>query len=231
MFSLTRMKTLSPFVRKHFSSKPWLISLSFFITCFFVELPFAFTFEVQSFGIYFYYDLNGYRQSGYFFYLTSSKFSFTLFGQLLLAFTTLFLNVVLTLVVGIALNIISVCQYKSYLNERRPRDEERFRISFNNTQASTVQIEKEVQKRKQHNLTPKEIDDRKAEKNKFYMALTLCSISVLSRLIFILCYIYAFYYYTFSNTLIVFVSSYCIVPTCSILFFYFFRRGQPANPT
>ena len=68
---LTRMKILSPFVRKHFSSKPWLISLSFFMVCVFIESPLSLAFHVKSFGNYLYYGSDGLESKVTFFYWTS----------------------------------------------------------------------------------------------------------------------------------------------------------------
>ena len=126
-----------------------------------------------------------------------------------------------------ALNIFSVCQYKSYLKERRSRDEEAFRISLNSTNVSEIPIGGALERRKQRNLTLKEREDRKAETNMLYMALTLCSISILSRFIFISCYIYFFFYSEFSDSLLVVIISYSvhtIVPSSAIFVFYFFNK-------
>ena len=45
---------------------------------------------------------------------------------------------------------------------------------------------------KSKKLSRKEVDENKAESNMFRMALTLCSLSILSRILIILIYIYLF---------------------------------------
>ena len=57
-----------------------------------------------------------------FYIMTASDFRSTPFGQLLLAFTSFFLNLLLTLVVGVFLNIVSMYQYKSYLREEKRKE-------------------------------------------------------------------------------------------------------------
>jgi len=53
---LHKMKLFSPFVKKHFSKSPQLISFSLFLTCLFIDVPFIFGLEVGSRGDYFYVD-------------------------------------------------------------------------------------------------------------------------------------------------------------------------------
>ncbi len=107
---LTRMKTFSPFVRRHFSASPRLISFSLFLTCFLIDLPVVFSLKTLPFGTYFYFDSNGIKQIDTFYFYDSSEFSLTLIGKFLVIFTSIFLIFFLTLVVGVTLNIISVYQ-------------------------------------------------------------------------------------------------------------------------
>ncbi len=89
---LHKMKVFSPFVRKHFTASPKFISLSLFLTCLCIDVPFIFGFEVWSYGDYYYVDSNGVKRTASFYYLISSEFSQTFFGQILLAVFTFFLN-------------------------------------------------------------------------------------------------------------------------------------------
>jgi hypothetical protein len=97
----------------------------------------------------------------------------------------------------------------------------------NNAQTDIARIHIEPSGGQQHHvLTPKEIKERKVEKNMFYMALTLCSISILSRLVNMLVYVYFFFYRTFEGTLTVAVVYFFInafVPTVSIFIFFLFN--------
>ena len=79
---LHQMKIYNSFVRKHFSAKPWQISLSLFLTCLLIDISYGLSLKVGSFGTYYYYDWsNGFRKNATFFYITSSEFSSTLFGK------------------------------------------------------------------------------------------------------------------------------------------------------
>ena len=54
---LDRIKIFSPFVKRYFSAKPWVISLALFLTCLLIDLPVPFASKVGSFGNYFNTDL------------------------------------------------------------------------------------------------------------------------------------------------------------------------------
>jgi hypothetical protein len=121
---IDRMKIYSPYVSEHFTAKPRQISFVFFLTCIFTDLPTLFSLKIVSLGNYS--STHSLNDTLYFF--DSSDFSLTPFGQMLLGFTSFFLNLFLTLVVGLALNVISVCEYKLYLRQRRQRDQEYINI-------------------------------------------------------------------------------------------------------
>jgi hypothetical protein len=223
---LTRMKIFSPFVNKHFKAKPQIVSLAFCLTCLCIEFPMTLAFKITSFGTYKSSDNSSKVET--FFYYTSSDMILTPIGQFVFGFTQFFLNQLLSLVVGLILNIVSVWLYRSYLKERRQRDDEAHRrVTYsNNTQSdiATVHIEPSGQ---HHVLTPKEIKERKAEKNMFYMALTLCTISIISRVLLMFMLVYFLIYNTFYNSLILFFitnSIQVLVPSSGILVFYFFNK-------
>ena len=117
--------------------------------------------------------------------------------------------------------------YRSYLKERRQRDEAHRRVAYSNNthiESPSIQIEPSGQLRV---LTPKEIKDRKAEKNMFFMALTLSTISVISRVLLMICFVYFLMFITFYNSLILFFinsSIQVLVPTSDIFVFYFFNK-------
>ena len=114
---LHKMKLFSPFVKKYFSKSPQFISLSLFLTCLFINLPFIFALEVVSFWDYYYLDSDGLKLTGSFYYLISSEFSRTFFGQILLGLFTFFLDLFLSLIVGIILNISSYTKYKLHVRK------------------------------------------------------------------------------------------------------------------
>ena len=233
---LTRIKIFNSFVDRHFNAKPWLIFLALFLTCLFIDLPFAFSVKVKSLGTYFYFDSNGLKQYAILYYFTSSDFSLTLFGKIILLFCGLFLNLIVSVIVGVILNIVSVRLYRSYVRERREKEKRYTRVAFSKkdqNQAITSANEEihvvilEPQTLQSKKLTQKEINENKSEKNMFYMALSLCSISVISRILFIFVFIYFFFFNSFSESLILVlinISLYSIVPTSGTFVFYSFNR-------
>ena len=235
---LTRMKIFSPFVNRHFTTKPWVVSLSLFITCLLINTPLAaIGFKIESFGTFYYFDSsNSSQQNALFFFFTSSDFSLTLIGQIILPFTFAFLNIFLSALVGIILNSVSVYLYRYYVKERRWKNEAYTRTACHhpsprqeNNLASTssdqeIQVVVIAQSR---NLTQKEINENKTEKNMFYMALTLCSVSVFSKLILIFTFVFFFFFNSFSNNLILLIITqflYTFLPTSGIFVFYSFNK-------
>jgi hypothetical protein len=216
---LHKMKLFSPFVKKHFSKSPQFISLSLFLTCLCINLPFIFGFEVASFGDFSYLDSKGVKQTGSFYYFIASEFSRTLFGRILSGLSTFFLNLLLSLIVGITLNISSYITYKLHVRKRQREIEELQMSSIHNRPTTNREILQENQREK---------IERKIEKNMLFMALTLCSISILTRFLFMIIYIYVFIFNTFSNIILIGVISYfnyTIGPTVSIFVFYSFNNA------
>ena len=91
---------------------------------------------------------------------------------------------------------------------------------------SIYKIDKATTSRR-HQLTQKEINENRAEKNMFYMALTLSFITIISRILIILCAVYfiIFFSYTINRiTNFINLSVQTFVPTSSIFVFYFFNK-------
>jgi hypothetical protein len=221
---ITRMKIFNPFVREHFTAKPRIISLALFLTCLLIDAPFApLAVQIESLSTYYYNDpTNGSKQIATFYVLKSSNFSTTLIGRILLAFIGPFLNVLLSVVFGVILNIVSVCLYRSYLKEKREKDEAYMRVAFNRDQATTSSIVLKAKK-----FTQKEINETRAEKNMLYMALTLSSWSILASILFIMSFIGLIYFDSFSSNLtfkIINLTIYTLGPTTSIFVFYSFNK-------
>jgi hypothetical protein len=232
------MKIFSPFVKKHFSARPIIVCFSFFFTCLCIDLPVIFSQQVDSYGTYFIFDdMSNTTKNFTFYYTNSSGFSKTLLGRTLSAFTV-FTNLFLLVVVGIILNIVSVLKYKSYVRQRREREKtyNRVPISNHNNQQTVTNMESgfEIQhvsvehsQSYRQKLTQKEINENRAEKNMFYMALTLCSISILSRILLIISAIYFILFNSFSTTLITYalnITIQTLVPTSAIFVFYSFNK-------
>jgi len=180
----------------------------------------AFVLKIANFGSYYYIDSNnGEKKFATFYYFINSDFSATLLGKFLLVVSYFFLNLFLSVIVAVTLNVVSLFKYKSYLREKRERDTS---VVSNHNQAITSSSETMPKK-----LTPKELKEKRAEKNMLYMALTLCSISILSRCLIILCSVFFQFFLSLSTNLIltnINNTIYTLVPTSGIFVFYFFNK-------
>ncbi len=125
---LDRIKVFSPFLISHLTGLSLRsVSFSIFLACFCVNFWLAFAFKITPFGTYHYISKpssnnSSIQEIGTFYFVETSDFSSTLFGRLLLAFTQPFVGQFLTLILGIILNIVSVYKFKSYFDQREPRD-------------------------------------------------------------------------------------------------------------
>jgi hypothetical protein len=215
---LHKMKAFSPFVKKHFRSSPKFITFCFCVTCLLLDMQYILAYDIVSFGTYFYFDLNNYKHTANFFYLNSSYFSKTPVGRVLLSINIFFLNTLLCLIVGVALNVLFYIKYKKYARKRQREIESLQMRSIHNKPT----IDREIIQ-----FDYRERTDSKIEKNMAYMAITLCSMSILTRVLIIVCSIYISLHNTFSNSVLIlmivfFINS--ILPIVSIFIFYFFNE-------
>jgi hypothetical protein len=137
---LHKMKQFSPFVKRHFRASPQLISLAFFLTCLLIDLPLLFGSIITSLGDYYYIDSNGVKQTGTFYFFKRSDFSQTIFGQILLGFTSFFLNLFLSFFVGVILNISAYIKYKLHVDMRKREVEQLQMSSINNRPTTNREI-------------------------------------------------------------------------------------------
>ena len=209
-----------PFVKKHFLASPKILSLAFFLTCLCIDAPLAFVLKIAQLGTYFYFDSNkSEKKFATFYFFVNSDFSESLYGKFLLAVSYFFLNLILSIIVGVTLNVVSLFKYKSYVREKRQQD---MQVNSNHNQATTSRREMMPKK-----LTQKELNENRAEKNMLYMALTLCSISILSRCMIITGAAFFLVFASFSTNLIITTVNntiYSLVPTSAIFVFYFFNK-------
>jgi len=215
---LHRMKLFIPFVRKNFKAEPQLISLALFFTCLLIDLPLAFSFKINSLGDYFYTNSKDVEQTMSFYFPISSNFSQTLFGQILIGLTSFFLNYFLTLLVGVVLSIVSYIKYKRFSSQKQREFEQLQMSSINNRPTTSRELEQQRQR---------ERAEQQIERNMFRMSFTLCTISILSRILFIMCYFCFFIFNSFSNSLIITMvvnSIFTLVPTVSTFIFYLFNQ-------
>ena len=110
---LMRMKIYMPFVKKHFLASPKILSLAFFLTCLCIDAPLAFVLKIDQLGTYFYFDSNNSEKKfATFYFFVNSDFSESLYGKFLLAVSYIFLNIILSIIVGVTLNVVSLFKYK-----------------------------------------------------------------------------------------------------------------------
>jgi len=215
-----RIKIFSPFVKRYFSASPQRISLAFFFACILIDLPIAFSFKITSFGVYSYTDSSGcLHGNNTFYYFTSSDFSTSLLGQIVFGVTSFFLNLFLTLVIGLTLNVTAYYQYKSFLvHSKRMFDE--YWISL----VTPSDLLLEVLPRP---MSQKKINDRHAESNMFRMALIQCTISIFMRSFLMFTYVYYTFFYSFSQSLYLLIGNdlLCALEnSLSICIFYSFNK-------
>ena len=215
---LTKMKLYSPFVSRNFTARPQIISLLFFLTCLFIDSPFAFSFKIVSFESYFYFDLNGVKKTATLYQYVSSEFTSTPIGKFLLVFTEFFLNLFLSLLVGTILNFLSYIKYKYHLRQKLKEAEELQMSSIHNKPTTCREIEQQSRREKR---------EHRIERNMFYMALTLCSISIVSRVLIVSGSVYLILYFSLTASVTVKVIEnhiYTLVPTMSIFVYYMFNK-------
>jgi hypothetical protein len=215
---LTKMKIFCSFVRKHFSASPQLVSLIFFLTCLCIDFPLLFTFTVKPLGEYSYVDSGEMKREATFYYLTSSEFNSTLLGKTIIGVTLFFLNLILTLITGITLNMCSYIKYKSHVRQRQREIEELKMSSINNRPTTSREVEQANQRENIEHLI---------ERNMLYMALTLGVKSIVTRVVIIVWLVYFFVCYSFSNSLVLVVCLniiFTLKPTVSIVVFYSFNK-------
>jgi hypothetical protein len=156
---LIRMKIFSPYVKKHFNALPRNVSIAFFLTCLLIDISAAFLYKINALGVYSYQDRTE-QQTTTLYYYAPSDFGQTLFGQFLLTFSLFFLNFILSIVVGVTLNIMSLLKYKSYVKERHNK-EKTFNPSVQMPHGSEVM---ENTRTRVHELTRKELNERRVAK-------------------------------------------------------------------
>ena len=218
---LTRWKKFNPFIEKHFTSSPKRISMMLFITCLLIDLPVLSAFKISSFGEYVYYDSGGFKKKAAFYYPTSSEFAKSFLGKLITSVSYFLLNTLLSMIVGVALNVISFIQFKNRFGEWRSHvDElEKQSVSFNSkTNKACIKLKSRVK-----------INTHQAEKKMLYMIIIICSISIVSRGIFMIFHVYFIRneIRSFSNFLVMQIASisiYCFGPTVSIFVYYSFNK-------
>jgi len=181
-------------------------------------MPNPLAYDIDSVGTYFYFDSNNFNHTASFYVLNTSDFSLTPIGGVILIINGFFLNMFLCLLVGVSLNLLFYIKYKRYARKRQQEIESLLMRSVHNKPT----IDREIIQ-----FNYRERIDSKIEKNMAYMAITLCSMSILTRVLIIACSTYISLHNTFSNSVLIliivfFINS--ILPIVSIFIFYFFNE-------
>jgi hypothetical protein len=219
---LTRMKKFNQFIKKYFTFSPKIISLILVFVCLIIDFSIPFTFKIVSFGDYIYNDLNGSKKKAFFYFPTTSEFANSLIGQLIILITFFTMSHFICLIVGITLIVISFIQYRQYL-EKKKAEEIELRIKYFEVQDST-----RIEIIRPYKFSQRRLHERQSEKKMLYMILIMCSMSILLRIIYIICFVYFVCFYD-SFRLLVFglisASIYTITPTVAIFIFHSFNRS------
>jgi hypothetical protein len=128
----------------------------------------------------------------------------------------------MTLAIGVALNIVSFVKFKAYIRQRQRQE-----INNGNELEMTSIHNRLTTRREVAQYYERENVKHHVEKNMFYMALALCSISILSHVLLMIVYVYYFIFYSFSASIHVSVFSFALLtlePVLAIFVFYPFNK-------
>ena len=214
---LSRMTFFSPFLARHLKVTPKTISFIFLIACFLINFPFFFSLKIIPLELYYVVDSHGVKQTSMFHSFTSGDYYVTSFRKAFIEFY-FFLNLTVTFIAGISLNIFSILKYRTYTKQRRYEFEEHEMTSIHNRPVTCREMEQ---------ISQREKCERHIEKNMLYMAITFCSASIASRVLLMVSNIYFHFYYSIMATLslmIIVHTIYTLVPTVAIFIFYSFNQ-------
>ena len=221
------MKLLSPFVAKHITISPKIISLIFFMVCLMISLPIAFISTVGSLGDYYHFDSNHSKQVGTFYSYVNSEFAKSSLGQLATLVSYVF-SILFTLIATVTLNMASFVLYKAYLKKRKG-EAEAIQTRINNIQPVITSRSgfKKFPADLQKIIDEKERNQHKIENSMFFMAITLSLISIVGKIVItfgFVCFfvLYSSSFFLFIRTIVntVFV----LVPATSIFVFFNFNE-------
>ena len=160
--------------------------------------------------------------------------------------TELLLNLLSCIVVGIALNVISFVKFRIYLKSKRREEMGRVEMKMipsappsspKTIRPRSTTINSETINCRLMAITPiikykrkpirKELNELQVEKTMFYMILTLCSISIVTRVCNMCCIIIVLNFPTFSNRLVLMLITlfnFTLLPNVSLFIFCGFDR-------
>ena len=215
---LERMKTFSLFVKKYYTLAPKLICLIMLGVCVIIDLFYAFNYVT---GVWFdYYDENGENVLGSFYVAAPSSVAQSPIGSKALI-VLYFIRDFFTLIVGVILNIVSLIQLRAFLTNRSKR------LGVHYIEASNLTSDLNVTTISSSQVTaPLRDVDKQVERNLLFMVVTLCSISIVSRLTLITTNTYFLFRNDGITLILVTLTDLVIVlgPCLSFFVFVFFNK-------
>ena len=223
---LERLKILNTFVKKHFRLTPRQMSIISFIGCFLNDAFYAFNYIPVYGGDFFYTDNNGNLKENTFYYLDTSPIALTPIGSSFLIVIYVIKNV-FTIITTITLSIVAHMEMRSFLKKRLVR------FSLSTLQTNSFQPIDSVRNGSLNLIgniqraPPSQYNQERANKNHLFMIIVLCVITILERLLSIICDVY----FLFSVDEIAFTLAalvdlvYVLGPALSFFVFYNFNSN------
>lgn len=212
---LERMRMFSLIVEKYYTLSPKLMCLLLFVVCVAVDMFYAFNYVVGQ-GFDFYEDN---VLKGTFYIAAPSEVAQSPIGSKALI-VLYFVRDFFTLIVGLVLNCVSLIQLRAFLVKKsKLRD-----IFQQQPPKTTTQTEAQTTVNDNRRVT-RDLD-KKASRNSLYMVVTLCFVSILSRLTLIITNTYFLFRNDGFTLILVTLTDLVIVlgPSLSFFIFYMFNK-------
>ena len=215
---MDRMKNFSSFVKKYYMLSPRKNCLIFLIACILINIFIAFVYVPGYAGDYYYFDSNtGLKKQNSFFYVVITDFAASYEG-LLLTIIVYVIRDLVTLTVGIILNILSFVQFKLYLKKKSNMQMQRNQVLESRSMPLEIITILTLNNSNETNV--------KREVHFLYMILTLCFNSIVSRIFLFSCNFYYLYVLDYVTLILGTVIDLVLVsvPASSFFVFYFFNK-------
>ena len=232
---LDRMKNFSLFVKRYFTFTPRAACLIFLAMCVLINILFAFNYKMQYAGPYSYTDSHGNERVNDLYIILPTEMASSKVGVSVII-ALFVVRDIFTLIVGIGLNVALVTQMKRYVRAKEKRfNANRSPTNFTKTTAKTnindntipmtSQEASGVKTADTHETKAKKLS-RKSERNLSFMGITLCALSLISRLTIICCNTYFLLRTDYISLILVAISDTIIMlcPCCSFFVFYNFNN-------
>ena len=211
-----RIKIMNPFVKKHFTIAPKKMILITFLASLLFNSIYALVYVPFNGGNFNYYSKIGSLRENSFWFVSTSSLASSPIGMIVLI-VFYFIRDIITLIVTIVLNIVSMFEMKDYFKARSSI----FKNSLD-VQSMTIQVA--------NNATYTVVSQRQrqkvAEKNHIKLVLSMCFVSIITRSTSIACDLYYLFSSDYIATLLGAILDLVLVlgPAISFFIFYHFNR-------